>query len=211
MKINTLFFMVSCCCLCVATLSWATQNQPVAFSAEIVRHDAVHQDSSSSGMVYVGRDGIRTETSKDRQPVWMIFKPNQKIVWTLFPKQRMYMERAGLSLEWPPLPEDKNSPCRSKNFVCQKTGAQKIGNRSVIHWKIEIITAKGKTFYAQLWVDPRLNIAIREVYADGLTVEMRNIREAPQEARLFELPAGYQRLALPTSGKTAPQARTTAR
>ncbi len=172
-------------------------QQLVEFSAEVVRSDTAHPDAPTSGMMYVGREGIRTETSQDNQTVWMIFKPTGKSVWTIFPKQQVYMERTGLALEWPPLPEDENSPCRNKNFRCRKNGTQKVNDRSAIHWTIHVQSEKGETPYAQMWVDPRLNVAIRESYADGLTVEMRNIREGAQAAQLFELPAGYKKMALP--------------
>lgn len=189
---------ISCC---FSGLGWADKVPSVEFSAEIIRSDASQQEPSSRGKIYVGRNGIRTEASQNQQPIWMIFRPDSKIVWTLFPEQQMYMERIGLSLERPPLPGDDNSPCRSKNFVCKNNGWQKINNRSVVHWTIDLLEPNGKNFYAQLWVDPKLNIAIRESYADGLMVEMQNIHEAPQADSLFELPQGYQKVVLPTLNK----------
>ncbi|MEO5339554.1 MAG: hypothetical protein H7837_03405 [Magnetococcus sp. MYC-9] len=183
-------------------LLWPTEHwagQRIEFSAEVVRSDAAHPDSPSNGMMYVGREAIRTETNQDNQPVWMVFKPASKLVWTIFPKQQLYMERAGLALEWPPLPEDANSPCQTKKFRCQKLGVRSLNDRSTVYWTISVVDEKGETPYAQLWVDQRLNIAIREVYADGLTVEMRRIREAPQATQLFELPTGYKKVAMPVA------------
>lgn len=211
MKIYTLFFLLLVALNLYPDSGQAKQQRPVGFSAKVVRSDSTHQEPSNSGMMYVGHSGIRTETNKDQQPVWMIFKPEQKIVWTLFPKQKMYMERVGLSLEWPPLPEDKNSPCKNEKFRCQKVGWKKINNRSVIHWKIDLMGVHGKSFYAQLWVDPRLNVAIRETYADGLTVEMHQIHEAPQAASLFELPEGYRKVTLPARTESPPEKGKTSR
>lgn len=179
-----------------------TTQHPIEFSAKVVRRDSSQKVAANHGMLYVGSEGIRTETHKNQQPVWMIFKPHDNRVWTLFPTQKLYMERTGLSMEWPPLPEDANSPCHHKKFRCQKTGWQQIDGRHVIHWRIDIVDKKGKLPYAQLWVDPRLNVAIREVYADGLTVEMQHIQEAPQKSTLFTLPNGYQKVTLPLNKKT---------
>lgn len=205
MKMYT-FFSIFFLTLCLnSDTGRAKQQRPISFSAEVVRSDSKQQGPSSKGMIYVGRGGIRTETNQDQKTIWMIFKPEKKIVWTLFPKQKMYMERSGLSLEWPPLPDDENSPCRSEKFQCQKNGWQTIDNRSVMHWKIAILGAKGKSSYAQLWVDPRLNVAIREHYADGLIVEMRHIRETPPEDSLFDLPKGYRKVTLPTVPANNPQ------
>ena len=201
MKIKIFLSVVLWSCFYFSGLSWADKAPGVEFSAEIIRRDTSSQEPSSRGKIYVGRNGIRTEANQNRQPVWMIFRPDSKIVWTLFPEQRMYMERIGLSLERPPLPEEDNSPCRNKNFVCKKNGWQTIDNRPVVHWTIDLLGPKGKTFYAQLWVDPKLNIAIRESYADGLIVEMHNIHEKPQADSLFELPQGYQKVVLPVQNK----------
>lgn len=184
-------------------LSEAVEPQKIVeFSAEVTRNDATHPDTPTTGMMYVGQSAIRTETRQEKQAVWMIFKPSTKLVWTVFPSQRTYMERTGLSLEWPPLPEDKNSPCRTKQFRCNKVGTEMVNERSTLHWRIDLVGEKGESVYAHLWVDPRLNMAIREQYADGLTVEMRHIREAPQEAHLFELPADYKKVEWPAPSTT---------
>ncbi|WP_130471135.1 hypothetical protein [Candidatus Magnetaquicoccus inordinatus] len=175
----------------------ALPSSLIEFSAEVTRSDSSRPNSSSKGSMYVGKEGIRTESQQEEQPVWMIFKPNQKLVWTIFPKQQVYMERAGLAVEWPPLPEDETSPCRHKKFRCQKQGQKIIQERNTLHWSIHVLSDKGELPYGQLWVDPRLNIAIRESYADGLTVEMHHIREAPQPAHLFELPANFMKVDLP--------------
>ncbi|MEO5362205.1 MAG: DUF4412 domain-containing protein [Magnetococcus sp. DMHC-8] len=187
----------------------AVPQQVVEFSAQVTRSDTAHSVSPSNGMMYVGREGIRTEITQNDQPVWMIFKPASKVVWTIFPKQQTYMERVGLALEWPPLPEDEHSPCRNKKFHCKKLGLKTVNDRSVMHWTISMVGDKGESPYAQLWVDPRLNIAIRETYADGLTVEMHRIREGAQSAQLFELPAGFTKVTLPAKpaspAETAPK------
>jgi hypothetical protein len=186
-------------------MAWALPSSLVEFTAEVTRSEAGRPNSGSTGIMYVGKEGIRTESRQEEQPVWMIFKPNQKLVWTIFPKQQVYMERAGLAVEWPPLPEDENSPCRQKPFRCQKMGQKTVQERVTQHWSITVLGEKGERPYAQLWVDPRLNVAIRESYADGLSVEMHHIREVPQPTHLFELPAGFIKVDLPTTppaGKT---------
>jgi hypothetical protein len=84
-------------------------------------------------------------------------------------------------------------------------GQKTVQERVTQHWSITVLGEKGERPYAQLWVDPRLNVAIRESYADGLSVEMHHIREVPQPTHLFELPAGFIKVDLPTTppaGKT---------
>lgn len=185
-----------------------SQAHPIEFSAQVVRSNSMRGYPPDRGMLYVGQQGIRTELTTKKQKIWMIFKPKAQVVWTIFPEQRVYLERSGLAVEWPPLPEDKHSPCREALFHCQKKGWRTLQNRSVLLWQIDVVEKAGKRAYAQLWVDPRLNVAIREEYADGLTVEMRHIHEAQQDANLFELPVGYRKTTLPVPPKT-PNQRTT--
>ncbi len=51
------------------------------------------------------------------------------------------------------------------------------------------------------WFDPELNLAIREEFPGGFVREMKNIKLAPQDASLFEVPAGYKKIALPQGGQ----------
>jgi hypothetical protein len=43
------------------------------------------------------------------------------------------------------------------------------------------------------WIDPRLKWPVRLIMADGTVVDLKNIREQPQPASLFEIPPGYRK------------------
>ena len=159
--------------------------------------------------MFVGTQGIRTETVHRKQPVWMIYNPSQKTVWTVFPEQKTYMEQIGIPMDRPPLPDEPNSPCQSKLFLCKPGQQQVIHGRHTIRWTLLRRDKKGVQPYAQLWIDSRLKIAIREQYADGLTIEMVKIQEQPQPDQLFRLPDGYRKIELlkekPGSQTVTPQ------
>lgn len=183
-------------------LSHATQTEIIPFSADVIRSSTKKSKAKpppklNQGRMFVGLEGIRTETSYDKQQVWMIFKPAQKIVWTIFPEQNLYMERTDLSVARPALPDEMGSLCKNNNFQCQQEGKETVNDRLVVRWSVYVKSPKGNLFYAKLWVDSHLKIAIREQYADGLTVEMRNIKITPQDSSLFQLPKGLKKIELP--------------
>ncbi|MEO5347040.1 MAG: hypothetical protein H7834_11770 [Magnetococcus sp. YQC-9] len=125
----------------------------------------------------------------------MIHNTPEKTIHTLFPNQKLYTERKGVTQTRPPLPDDPTSPCRTdKTLICRPIGTDTIDSRKTIHWEI---VQRGpdhrEISQAHLWIDPRLGIAIRERYADGLQVELANIQEGTQPVELFQIPKDYQK------------------
>ncbi len=177
--------------------SWSN----IAFSADVIRIQTGKTEQVTQGRMYVSPEGIRTETVQFHQPVWMIFKPAQKVVWTLFPDQKTYYETANYILKRPPLPSESGGPCQSKAFICRKVGPERVRERMTTHWKIGLRDEKGTKPHADLWVDARLKLAIIEKYADGLTVRMERIREGRQPPSLFRIPPGFHRMDQPPPEK----------
>ena len=200
-----LFFAVWMLSWCGAAVAATEQWTDASFSAKVVRTQPGTPPLVTTGRMYVGPDGIRTESTQFGQSVWMIFRPAKKLVWTLFPDQKTFFERKNYLLERPPLPDEPGSPCRNPAFYCEKVGDEWIDGRPVVHWRVVLRGAlgdkqrgnQGGTSHADLWIDPRLKLAITEKYADGLTVEMQQIREGVQEPFLFQVPEGFHKAAAP--------------
>ncbi|WP_420903556.1 hypothetical protein [Candidatus Magnetaquiglobus chichijimensis] len=127
----------------------------------------------------------------------MIHLAKEKTLWILLPKQKTYSERKGVSQNRPPLPDDPDGPCRrDKSLICRQVGTEKIDSRQTIHWEISQRGPDQREIpQAHLWIDPRLGIAIREQYMDGLQVELSNIQEGTQPVELFQIPKDYQKQA----------------
>lgn len=171
------------------------------FSADVVRLAPKDLGGRSKGRMYVGRMGVRTESVREGMRVWMIFRPAEKKVWTIFPDRKLYTERLG-QVGRPPLPQDPESPCKKdRAFMCRSVGAEKLGNRNVQLWEIAIQTPQGPKPYARIWVDNALKVAIREHYVDGLQVTFEDIKEGPQPEGLFVLPADYTKLDQPEAAQ----------
>ncbi|MBF0283771.1 MAG: hypothetical protein HQL51_04865 [Magnetococcales bacterium] len=198
-------------------------GETVEFSADVVRFYSGKVEGVNRGRMMVGPAGIRTESTLNGQPVQLLFLPGKRLAAGVIPNHRAYFEQEGVEVKRPPLPDEAESPCRTqKGYACRNLGPATLGGRSVVRWEVSVSEpaagvqgqpspppgqapgqAQGGTSTRrwQLWVDPRLKIAIREEYGDGLTVELLNIREEPQSPALFEIPAGFRRLASPQEGE----------
>ncbi|MBF0296224.1 MAG: hypothetical protein HQL96_13630 [Magnetococcales bacterium] len=187
----------------------ARQSAILPFSADVTRMEK-NRKGSDKGRMYVSPEGIRTESERDGVRIALLHRPERKSVATLFPDQKSYMENVvSVALSRPPLPDEPESPCRSgKAFVCRQVAREMLNGRAVIHWEIVMKGPDREFPHAHLWVDPRLRIAIRESYADGLTVELTNIQEGEQPASLFTIPEEYRKMAPTVEPATAPEKRT---
>lgn len=70
-------------------------------------------------------------------------------------------------------------------------GRERVSGRAVEKWQSQMQGPQGAVSATQ-WYDPELNIAIRQVLANGQLRELRNIRIGAQQEALFSVPAGYQ-------------------
>ncbi|MBF0195977.1 MAG: hypothetical protein HQL71_15570 [Magnetococcales bacterium] len=174
---------------------FAEERKPIVeFSADVIRTIPGKTKTISRGRMYVSRYGIRTEGKKNSKSVVFIFRPKKKIVWTLFPEQKLYEERLNLVVNRPPLPMEPNSPCKiDKGVVCQLLGNVVFNKRNVEHWLISRRTPKRLTPIVQLWIDRELKVAVREKFLDGMTIELQNLQEKAQKIKLFVVPSDYKK------------------
>ncbi len=76
-------------------------------------------------------------------------------------------------------------------------GNEILNDRAVEKWEQVSTKPSGESTRALQWYDPELQIAIREELPSGSYRELRNIRVAVQPIKLFEIPAGMQRVQIP--------------
>ncbi|MGN7612890.1 hypothetical protein ACQZV8_12490 [Magnetococcales bacterium HHB-1] len=173
---------------------YSTPEKDIEFSAYVNRYHPLKPEKNATGRMFVSRWGVRSEGKHGNKKIIFIYNNKKKKVWLLFPENKTYIQEDGAP-ERPPLPDEANSPCnQNKNYLCQRQGKVFLKERLTWHWLISTFDKKGKKFH-HLWIDPRLKVAIREQYDDGLIMEFSQIREEPQPEALFQLPSNYRRLA----------------
>ncbi len=72
--------------------------------------------------------------------------------------------------------------------TCHKVGSETVNGRSTV--KYEGTNAKGEA--GAMWLDSKLRFPVKWDGKNG-GGELQNIKEGPQPASLFEIPAGYKK------------------
>jgi len=73
-------------------------------------------------------------------------------------------------------------------------GLEKKGGRTTEKWEMSFSQGDKAPQRSYRWYDPELNLVTREEFPGGFVREMKNIRVAPQDPALFQVPAGYKKI-----------------
>lgn len=158
------------------------------FSADMVMKSP--DGETMAGKVFVKAGKIRQEFDNDGEKMVTILRPDKKLSWVLMVEEKAYMEmKMKPSAEDPALVE-KTDPVKVK----------RLGNETVNGFVCEKIqVTEGSTVITQ-WFSKELGWSLKgEVKgSEGVsTHEYKNIRKGNVADSLFELPGGYQKMALP--------------
>jgi len=144
------------------------------------------------GKMYFKPDKFRMDM-KTHGDMHMITRIDKKVVWNVMPAQKMYME----------MPFNlKNKPKVDEKFEGE-IERKLVGNESIDGHptKKYLITYKAgsKTEQVYQWFATDINFPVKTAAVDGSwSQEFRNVKIGPQPNSLFELPAGYQKMQMPT-------------
>jgi hypothetical protein len=175
------------------------------FSADVVN------PRGTLDKLYVGAGKIRVESSQGQQVFIGIVDLTTQNVLVLDPSQKTYREAKspGMAATFRLLqPIDPGNPCpqllqiirgaspgtRLKLLECKNVGGETVNGRNTVKWvgTTQEPPAPPRTGY--VWIDPSLHFILRAQDADGSGLfELRDIKEGPQPANLFEIPPGYRK------------------
>jgi hypothetical protein len=132
----------------------------------------------------------------------------QHMSYLLQPAQKMFFEMKGGAQGAMFTQLDPNDACKTWREMapnqdeardCKRVGSETVNGRSTV--KYQGTSAKtGETVFA--WVDPSLRSVVKVQSKKG-SMELKNIKEGPQPAALFAVPADYKKLDMP--GMAAPK------
>lgn len=178
-----------------ASSSTTTSTTPAAVAAAMPEFSADFVDSSgATGKMYMSKGRMRTDTKMGPVTSITIFDMAKKTGYSIMPAQKMYMEMK--------MPENAptanatstGNPCATAAMTCKQGASEMVNGRSATKWEI---TSGGTT--TSTWIDDKLKIPVK-TEAAGHTWELKNIQEGSQPDSLFELPAGYKKMAMPGQG-----------
>ena len=157
---------------------------------------------------FVGKDRMRMDMTMGGMPSSShitVFDGDQITTYMLIPQMKQYMKRVGtqeeLEDDGPALlfgsPEDADHPCRSDpGTSCEKIGSDTFLGRSVDKYLVKEIE-DGVPTESTIWFDRELLFPIK-IEADDGSMEATSIEIGTQPAELFEIPAGYSEMRMPS-------------
>jgi hypothetical protein len=169
------------------------------FSADMKMSGRGGQDMN--GKIYFGGQKTRFDMNSSRGEMIMINDMAKKVSYMVMPQQRMYMEMSAamspMRGRGPRMPDakpyDPTTPCSADaDMTCRKVGAEIVNGRSCDKWEFTSKSDSSKNH--TVWIDQKLHFPIKNVGATGDVWELQNLKEGSQDASLFEVPAGYQKM-----------------
>jgi hypothetical protein len=135
---------------------------------------------------------MRTEGQDNGKQFINIVRVDRKVVWSLMPDRKMYMELPSqLLIELSALTPGPGV----ENVRRTNLGSEQIAAHLCDKSRVES-TSNGKTVTFIEWAARDLNgfVVKREDENGQWSIEYRNVQLQSQDPSLFEIPAGYQKL-----------------
>jgi len=191
--------------MCIIALSFAAS---LAIAQTEFSADGVNNKKAGSPVemkLYFSKDKMRfepVEQQKQDQGIGIVNFAAQTTT-ILMPQRHMYMELPAQTAEQRLMYNffrtgDVENACgdwqkivRNQGGTCHKVGHESVNGRDAV--KYEGTNSKGDTGY--FWIDSQLRFPVKWTSTKDPNNggELRNIKEGPQPASLFEIPAGYQK------------------
>lgn len=211
MKQNLPARLALCAVLFFAASLFAQAPQP--FSADYSTTSS-NGNANVKGKFYFSLPNMRVDMADmgNRQnagpfngPISMIVDGNAKMAYMLMSQQHMYMEfptdNNPMMQRMPKMKDLNGDPCSTQEgATCKKLGTETINGRTCDKWEMTQKDGKKET----LWIDQKLHFPIKTQSSDGMTSEFTNIKEGAQDAALFKVPDGYQKMDLGSMGGRRP-------
>jgi hypothetical protein len=175
----------------MVALSFSLAYAMPDFSADYVMKSKGRAARNPAKVFYSGKK-FRSEISERGMSMIIIGRMDKNVLWSLMPKTNTYMES---KLQ----PEDQMSftDKMSGEISRKKVGNEKVSG--VMCDKYEVVYKfNNKNQKAFQWITTDNKISMKVMAADGAwESEMQNLKVGSQPASLFEVPAGYKKMAIP--------------
>jgi outer membrane lipoprotein-sorting protein len=166
-----------------------TAKMPQEMSTTVVSSVGGH---AGKVKLYMKADRMRME-SDAAAGAYTIVRRDLKKMWMVMPSTKSYMEMAEVK-EDVPVPEEKVKGEVSRKVV----GSDTVDGHPCTKYEVTAkVGEKAVTSYQ--WWATDINFPIKAAALDGSwNVEYKDIKIGSQPDSLFELPAGYQKMSMPT-------------
>ena len=199
MKILSIILVITAMLAAVSAQAAAPSRPNVEYSADSTIETA---EISMQGKInYTPTRERREMVVEGGDKMIMITRPDKKVAWTLMPAEKMYMEMSMAEAQ----KQDQSDPSQ---FKIEQTivGTETLNGVNTTKSKIIMTTAKGEKMGGFMWVTQE-NIMVK---MDAIAIdkkdkmrfktELTNLKVGKQDAKLFEIPAGYEKMGMPGMG-----------
>ena len=174
-------------------LGIAAPSHAGEFSADMIQKSPM---GNSEGKVFVKGENLRQEMNIGGEKQIMIFQKDKGIVWVLMPELKMYMEMTagGQQNMAPPTPGEMEKMGDKKYLGEEKVNGYKCK-------KYRYTSNDPSVGTTTMWISKKLNFPIKtemEGSSGPMSMEYKNIQEKKLPESLFEIPAGYQKMSMPS-------------
>jgi len=147
--------------------------------------------SDHSAELYVQKDRMRLETRGLAGTVLLIDE-SEHTALALYPSKRAYQTVGSAPSEFFSVQDPENAcpdwaKVSAQKIACEKVGRETVDGRQAVKYKNKEAKAHSAT---TVWIDSGLKFVIK-FEAPTTAAELRNIKEGPQPADLFTVPAGF--------------------
>jgi hypothetical protein len=175
---------------------------PQPFSADLSTTSV--NGTHATGKYYFSPPRFRMDMNSQGHNVSIITDGSTQTNYMVMHDQHMYMESHSnqpnpLMRQAPFVPKDfdPKNPCvwaAQHEATCKSLGTEMVNGR--LCDKYQGTSKDGKTGTG--WIDQKLHFPVKGVSSDGGSFEFSNIKEGRPDASLFEPPAGYRKMNIPT-------------
>lgn len=159
------------------------------------------ETATVTGKVYASGEMERRETTVMGRTSIIITRRDRQVSWVLLPGQNMYVEHRSAGQE-----EDPYAAWAKADVTLTKLGQERINGVEATKYRAEVPAKDGRIDTGLVWltqedIPVRMEAQVAEEGSRHLTIDYTHIQVGRQEAALFEIPAGYQMMAVPQLGK----------
>lgn len=189
--------------LAVSSMCAAQVYTPQPFSADFSATSS--NGNKMNGKYYFSPPSFRMDMAERGQNMSVIIDSGAQTEYMIMHDRHMYMQMPmnqanPLMRQAPGLPKDfdPKNPCawamQHEATSCKSLGTETVNGR--VCDKFQGTSKDGKTVTG--WIDQKLHFPIKWVSSDGSSGDFTNIKEGRPDASLFQPPAGYQKMNIPT-------------
>ena len=173
------------------------------FSADLVdlNADGSRRELGEGGQLFVAGNKVRIDRT-DASGTRFLVDADKGTAYAVAPMQRLYMDAKQSSiLTELMVPVDPANPCArwqemasvagdtNGQWQCEQAGSEDLDGRAAVKVMMTSPTGVKRTG----WIDAALKFPLKFQTADGAVIALRNIVEAPQPARLFEIAGSFRK------------------